>query len=56
MHHVLCRQAEHLVVKVQYSAVLREIRRITICCVLAGHKKDMHVGSNSNIRSFNRNW
>jgi len=56
MHQVLCRQTKHLVVKVQYSAVLREIRRITICCVLAGHKKDMHTQLSSNIRSFNRSW
>jgi len=53
MHRVLCRQTKHLVVKVQYVAVLREIRRITLCCVLAGRKQDVHVELSSHTWSFN---
>jgi hypothetical protein len=56
MHQVLFRQTKHLVVIVQYLAVVSEIRRITLCCVLTGHKKNVHVEFSSNIWSFNRSW
>jgi len=56
MHQVQCKYTKHLVVKVQYLAVLSDIQRVTLCCVLTGRKKDVHVAFSSNIRSFNHSW
>ena len=52
----LCRQTAHLGFKVQYLAVLSEIQRITLCYVLTGHKKNVHMQLYSNIQCFNCSW